>query len=133
MEKARFLNSLVASRAPSKNKPSALCWRLEQPLIFFSLIQGHIEVPQGFETDFASVPRLPLAYLFFGDTAHAAAVVHDYLCVYHFPRRLVTWDRAAEIFDEAMAASGVSWWRRKAMVTAVRLHGATKATSLRRA
>jgi len=33
----------------------------------------------GLETDFASVPRLPLAYLIAGNTAHKAAVIHDYL------------------------------------------------------
>lgn len=59
-------------------------WRLLSP--FRALVDSDngnflrsITVPQGFETDFASVPRLPFMYWFFGGTAHKAAVLHDYL------------------------------------------------------
>jgi hypothetical protein len=38
-----------------------------------------IHVPHGFVTNFASVPRLPFAYLLFGGRGNRAAVVHDYL------------------------------------------------------
>ena len=38
-----------------------------------------IHVPHGFVTNFASVPRLPFAYLLFGGKGNRAAVVHDYL------------------------------------------------------
>jgi len=130
--KPQFLTPLVASRQPSKNNPSALCWRLEQPLIFWSSIIGRIHVPQHFETDFASVPRLPLAFLVFGDTAHAPAVVHDYLCAYQYPRRLVTWSTSTAVFDEALSVAGVSWWRRKCMILAVQLYGVSRATTLRK-
>jgi hypothetical protein len=37
-----------------------------------------ITVPEGFETDYASVPRTPLLNLVFGDSAHEAAVPHDF-------------------------------------------------------
>lgn len=36
-------------------------------------------VPAGFVTNFASVPRLPIIYDTFGDIAHKAATIHDYL------------------------------------------------------
>ena len=36
-------------------------------------------IPTEFETDFASVPRVPFAYLLAGDTAHKSAVFHDFL------------------------------------------------------
>lgn len=38
-----------------------------------------IHVPHGFVTNFASVPRLPFAYLLYGGKGNRAAVVHDYL------------------------------------------------------
>ncbi len=84
-------------------------------MVYEGRIVGRVEVPEGFETDFASVPRLPLAYLLTGDTAHAAAVVHDYLVDTH------PWRRAAEVFREAMVAEGVPAWRRWFMYWAVRL------------
>jgi len=42
-----------------------------------------ITVPAGFETDYASVPRLPLMWLIAGDVAHEAAVLHDFLYRIH--------------------------------------------------
>ena len=41
--------------------------------------QRIIRVPGGFLTDFASVPRLPLVYLAYGNKAHLPALPHDYL------------------------------------------------------
>jgi hypothetical protein len=54
-------------------------WKLTDPLIYDSKTVGKIIVPEGYVTDFASVPRVPIAYLLTGGLAHAAAVVHDYL------------------------------------------------------
>lgn len=59
-----------------------------------------ITVPREFITDFASVPRLPFAYLLAGGRAPGPAVVHDYL--YQHPE----WDDrelADTIFREALA------------------------------
>lgn len=54
-------------------------WKLTDPLIYDSKTVGKIIVPEGYITDFASVPRVPIAYLLTGGLAHAAAVVHDFL------------------------------------------------------
>lgn len=55
-------------------------WRLSEPLIYKSdLLRQVVEVPAGFVTDFASVPRVPVAYLFWGGRTHREAVIHDYL------------------------------------------------------
>lgn len=126
MTKPHFKTRLWASRTPSKNKPGANAWRIEQPLIYWSAIMGEIVVPVGFKTDFASVPRLPFAFLFFGDRIHAPAVVHDFLCVHHWPQRKCTWSQAADVFAEAMHADGVPWYQRHPMVAAVRLYGLTR-------
>lgn len=53
--------------------------RLTAPLIYQSDTLGTIEVPAGFETDYASVPRLPFVYLLFGGIGDEEAVLHDYL------------------------------------------------------
>lgn len=92
-------------------------WKLIAPLYYNSaLLQKQVMVPEGFETDFASVPRLPLAYLFAGGKANAAAIVHDYFCVTkEIPRSL-----ADEVFLEAMEATGIPAYTRYLMYVAVR-------------
>lgn len=95
-------------------------WKLVSDFVFKSdKCIAPIVVPAGFVTDFASVPRLPLAYLLAGDCAHEAAVIHDYLY------RTGKADRktADEIFLEAMGAQGIPAWRRYGMYWAVRLFG----------
>ena len=97
-------------------------WILEAPLVFESDSVGEIVVPQGFTTDFASVPRLPLIYLLAGDTAHAAAVVHDYL----YTTCQVTRSQADKVFLEAMEYTMVPKWRRNMMYWAVRVFGGAR-------
>jgi hypothetical protein len=94
-------------------------WRLLSPLVYRSDIAGQIEVPQGYVTDFASVPRLPMVYLLAGDTAHEAAVIHDWLYALGTVARSV----ADDVFREAAAASGVAWWRRWMLWLGVRVGG----------
>ena len=54
-------------------------WQLLEPLIYESNNVGMIIVPQGFLTNFASVPRLPFMYMFFGGVGDKAATLHDWL------------------------------------------------------
>lgn len=56
-------------------------WRLLSDLIYEDTKHGIIIVPEGFETDFASVPRIPVVFELVGDRGHAAATLHDWL--YH--------------------------------------------------
>lgn len=81
-------------------------WVLQKPLVYHSEYLGvDIEVPKMFETDLASVPRLPLIYLLWGGKAHSEAVLHDYLfrkdCVPN-----VSFLVANKIFLEAMKSRG---------------------------
>lgn len=95
-------------------------WKLDQPLVYVSgVFGGEISVPKGFRTDFASVPRLPLVYLVAGNTAHKAAVVHDFLYQTHACER----ELADRVFLEAMEVIGVPPWRRRIMYRAVRMFG----------
>lgn len=92
-------------------------WRLEKPLVFYShRIGREIVVPHDFVTDFASVPRLPFAYWFFGGVADAPAAVHDYL--YRFP--ICSRKEADLIFDDANIVIGKPKYVRYPMYYAVR-------------
>lgn len=58
-------------------------WHLLSPFVVIvnglEQDQRIIRVPAGFMTDFASVPRLPLIYLAYGNKAHLPAIPHDFL------------------------------------------------------
>lgn len=91
-------------------------WVLTEPLSYYGDHFGHVVVPAGFETDLASVPRVAY-YGLFGNVAHKAAVVHDWL-IQECATRLA----ADQEFLAAMRASGVPAWRRWPMYAAVRLY-----------
>lgn len=81
-----------------------------------------ITVPEGFETDFASVPKFAWWLISPYGKHGKAAVLHDYL--YHLGRTGLDVEHrqvADGIFLEAMQVLGVSKWRRQAMYWAVRL------------
>jgi len=96
-------------------------WLLLADLVYASnALNRVITAPAGFVTDFASVPRLPLAYLLFGNVAREAAVVHDFL----YSTGTCSRKLADEVFAEASKACGVAAWRRGPMWLGVRLFGA---------
>lgn len=81
--------------------------------------EQEIVVPEGFVTDFASVPRLPIVYLAVGNTGHKAAVLHDWL---YYTKRFSR--KACDLyFYHALRESGVNWFYARAMYSAVRLAG----------
>lgn len=114
-----FLTPLETTKVAEPNALGRARWKLLTDLAYNSRIHGLIVVDAGFVTDFASVPRTPLTYWLFGDTAHASAVVHDYLCRSLYPSRRVSWRRAADVFREAMQCEQVPAWRRTLMYWAV--------------
>ncbi len=99
---------------------------LDQELVYDSEILGKtIIVPSGFNTDFASVPRFPIAYLFYGGRSHREAVIHDYL--YRIDSDPVVGCMIAnKIFLEAMKARGKSLGVAYPMFWGVVLGGWTK-------
>ena len=107
-----FLTQLVAAKVREASSHGRTVWHLRQDLAFNSPTYGLIIVPAGFESDFASVPRLPVVWWLTGGTADASAVVHDYLVHVHYPLGKCTWKQAADIFAEAMKFEGVPSWRR---------------------
>lgn len=123
---AKFYGELVAEL-----QEDGETWELQKELLYVSdipilyykdKIWFTVCVPKGFKTDFASVPRLPFAYLLAGDTAHKAAVVHDYL----YENGIGDKATADKIFLEAMLISGVPAWRARLMYWAVCIGGKGK-------
>lgn len=113
---AKFLSSLrveLCDDAPGQ-------WELVHPLVYRSIVAKEtFVVPVGFRTDFASVPRLPFAFVLFGDVAQEAAVVHDFL----YSTRAVSRKMADDVLVEAMGITGVAAWRRAPMWLGVRMFG----------
>jgi hypothetical protein len=105
---------------PLRAEKSGEYWTILQPLVYESdVAQQVFAVPEGFVTDFASVPRLPLAFLLTGESAHEAAVIHDYI----YSRNLLPRAAADAVFREAMGATGEPSWRSWLMYLGVRLGG----------
>lgn len=70
---ARFLDPLDVRLVGPKRWMTLTAFRYES-----DVAQRTITVPAEFITDFASVPRLPLAYLIAGDRAPGPSTIHDY-------------------------------------------------------
>ena len=68
-----FLTPLLVEEVDKNN------WRLHAPLRYVRSNGEEIIVPEGFVTDFASVPKfVPFAYAIFKDEGRKAACIHDY-------------------------------------------------------
>ena len=78
-----------------------------------------IEAPRGFETDFASVPRLFWRIVPPWGRYSPAAVIHDYL----YCTGMVSRPMADRAFLSIMERLGVAPWKRLTMYWAVRLFG----------
>lgn len=104
---AKFITELHATLLDNDK-----IWEIDSVLGYDSdLIDELIEAPKGFQTDFASIPRLPIVYTLFGDTAHREAVIHDYLYRKNSVP-VVTKAVADEIFYEAMKVRGKPFYVR---------------------
>ncbi|WP_462389432.1 DUF1353 domain-containing protein [Acidovorax sp. Q11] len=117
----KFTTALQLERLEDTSRDGRGTWRLLGRLGYSSDLIGQVDVPQGFVTDLASVPRLPVAYFLAGGLAHAAAVVHDWLYTTHQVERAT----ADAVFREACQACGVSAWRAWVMWLGVRAGGAS--------
>jgi hypothetical protein len=116
---SRYLTDLDV-RLLSDKEGGGGSWMLMSPLLYESDVADKIiKVPTAFETDFASVPRVPIVFDLMGDLAHAAAALHDYLYTTgEVPREV-----ADAVLKEAAIVSGVPKWKAWAMYFAVRIFG----------
>lgn len=91
----------------------------DHPFRYQSDLGGLITVPDGFKTDFASVPRVPVVYDVLGDVAHEPAVIHDYL----YYSAIFSKEMADDILLEAMGVIGMPVWRQYPIYWGVKFGG----------
>ncbi|EKZ9425997.1 DUF1353 domain-containing protein [Salmonella enterica] len=96
-------------------------WRVHEPFSFWLIDDESdvIEVPAGFVTDLATVPRIFWIFLPPDGKYAKAAIIHDYL----YDNALRTKKEADKIFLDGMTVLGVPKWKRMVMYRAVRLFG----------
>jgi hypothetical protein len=123
----RFLTPLRVQKV-GYDKEGRPLWRVLEELVYSSDNFGICEVPTGFITNFASVPRLPVIFLIAGDRAHEQATLHDY----EYTVRRRSREDADAIFLEALQAETVipaeydkpvPGWMARMMYQAVRIGG----------
>ena len=108
-----FSNPLVVEQV-------GIIWKVHEPFVF-SFNGEFIYVPQGFETDFASVPR-PFRFIVpKSGKYNQAAVVHDF--VYIHLTHIYTKEQADLMFLEGMKELGVNKFKRYIMYYSVKLFG----------
>lgn len=101
---------------------SACTWELIAPLRYRTLVFGVpviIEAPVGLRTDFASIPRVPIAWWLTKGVMVRPAVIHDFL----YGRRIYQRATCDRIFLEAGESLGVARPLRTGMYAAVRVGG----------
>ncbi len=116
--KSRFTTELDA-----RLKDDDKIWILDASLGYLSALFGDLEVKKGFETDFASVPRVPIAFWLYGNRAHREGVLHDWAfrkdAINPKTGKPFTFMEANRLFLEAMAARGKPFYVRYPMYSAV--------------
>lgn len=114
---------LTVHTVPLAQRP----FELTEPFQYWTLIDAPadtvrwIDVPCGYRTDFASVPRIFWPLFPPVGRVGKAAVVHDWLC--DESPHSCDHTTAADIFDEAMRVLEVPAWQRRIMVAAVKVFG----------
>lgn len=95
-------------------------WELQQSFGFKSDVAGvTITAPIGHQTDFCSVPRVPIAYVMLADRARKSGTIHDRLYVTHeLPREM-----ADKVLREMLLLDGVGEIEAEEFYLAVRAGG----------
>ena len=113
---SRFLTALQVELQEDRTN-----WKLLSEFVYEDSEYGRIVVSRGFETDFTSVPRIPVIFDLVGAYGHAAATLHDWL----YSSGLVPRSSADRIFREALRTTGIARWRAWLMWAGVRLGGSS--------
>lgn len=94
-------------------------WELVEPLVYIRGDHSAIVIPEGFQTDLASIPQIFQNVFPVNGPYSPPAILHDYL----YTVQRTTRAQADAIFLEAMESCGVAWLTRRAIHLAVRLGG----------
>tara|TARA_Y100000310_G_scaffold325691_2_gene389529 strand:- start:2007 stop:2372 length:366 start_codon:yes stop_codon:yes gene_type:complete len=114
-----FTRSLMVTYLPEINM-----FRVERAFVYkvgFEFSNESVVVPEGFLTDFASVPWWAQWLISKTGKYNQAAVLHDYM--YDKLSWRYTKERADFIFYEAMKVLNVPVWRRELMFLGVQIGG----------
>jgi hypothetical protein len=115
---ARFISEALYTKRPIGAKR----FHVSKPFIFYSEVLGkEIVVPEGFETDFASIPWFLQSLIQVNGPHIPAAVIHDMLCEYGDLFE-ITQKQADQVLLEAMQCLGVRVTQRSAMYAGVRMY-----------
>lgn len=117
--------SIKVSVLSVETLPESGQWVLSKPLYFSHPLCGRRQVPVGFKTDLASIPRFFRRIFSVNDRHREEAVVHDYLYSIQgdFPSVKLTRKQCDQIFNDLMKADNISAWKRKPIYLAVRAGG----------
>lgn len=105
-------------------------WYLRDPLKI-DIIKGddlyEIDVPRGYLTDGASVPRVLWSICPKWDRTHRAVILHDYLCEYGIvklngKKTMLIREQIDALFLHALQFEGLSKLRYSVMYAAIRAH-----------
>jgi hypothetical protein len=100
-------------------------WRLSEKFVVYTEQLGEekvwIEVEEGFETDFASIPKIFMPFLEWKDKFNKAAVVHDWL----YNTKKFNRKTADRIFLELQLALGINKFKAYLFYFIVRAFGWT--------
>lgn len=125
---SKFLSALRVEQTSGTANEGRGEWELTAPLLYKSDLTGDVYiVPVGFSTDFASVPRVPIAFLLCGDVASKPAALHDWLYSVGPNGKHPVPDRATAdaLLKEAATVEGVPAWRVWMLYAGVRIGGAS--------
>jgi hypothetical protein len=115
-----FLGRLAVVQLTEATGLERATWELVEPLGYQSpTLAVTVTAPAGFITDFASVPRIPIAYELAGDLAEDCATIHDFC----YATGCVSRETADLLLREMMGERGFGWLRRWSIYAAVRAFG----------
>lgn len=95
--RAGFRAPIAVRRTGGYDAAGRAIWELTEPLFFWSPAwRSWLMVPKGFRTNYASVPRLPFVFWWYGDKVYEEPALHDFVYTAHAIHR-VTLDEAGEV------------------------------------
>lgn len=81
---AGFRELIQTKRIAGYDQGGRPIWELARPLFFWSRVwQCWLMVPAGFRTNYASVPRLPFVYWWYGERCWEEPALHDFAYTEH--------------------------------------------------
>lgn len=116
-----FLTTLITESIDDNAAGGRGFWRVTTPFRYRSDILGLIiTIEPGFITDWASVPRIPIAYWLLGDRNHKASIIHDWLYHHH---EICDEQTANKVFLEACKLAGGGSFSSLAVYLGVKFFG----------